>query len=173
MSDFDSKCPRCSPKVEPTAHTKLITCPACEGKVSSRAESCIHCGEPLKVAATAKPAPVGLAINDSGSGTSAAIPDEIKGFNWGACLLGPVWGVFHNSWFALLSIIPVLNFISGPICGIKGNEWAWQNRKWQSVEQFKQVQHEWVIAAKRTLWVIIVLLALYLIAAICLSIANK
>ena len=27
--------------------------------------------------------------------------------------------------------------------GIKGNEWAWRNKKWVSVEEFKQVKRSW------------------------------
>ncbi len=27
--------------------------------------------------------------------------------------------------------------------GIKGNEWAWQNKKWDSVEHFHSVQKTW------------------------------
>ena len=29
------------------------------------------------------------------------------------------------------------------ILGSKGNEWAWQNRKWESAEEFKRVQGVW------------------------------
>ena len=29
------------------------------------------------------------------------------------------------------------------VLGVKGNEWAWQNRRWESVEQFKEVQRIW------------------------------
>ena len=30
--------------------------------------------------------------------------------------------------------------------GIKGNEWAWQNKKFESVEQFHSNQKKWAIA---------------------------
>ena len=29
------------------------------------------------------------------------------------------------------------------VCGFKGNEWAWQNRRWDNVQQFKDVQRIW------------------------------
>jgi hypothetical protein len=32
------------------------------------------------------------------------------------------------------------------VLGAKGNEWAWKNKTWESVEQFKRVQRAWSIA---------------------------
>lgn len=29
------------------------------------------------------------------------------------------------------------------VLGIKGNEWAWRNNKWESVEQFISSQNKW------------------------------
>ena len=31
--------------------------------------------------------------------------------------------------------------------GLKGNEWAWKHRKWESIEHFKKVQREWAKAS--------------------------
>ena len=31
--------------------------------------------------------------------------------------------------------------------GLKGNELAWKNRKWHSIEEFKEVQKKWNKAA--------------------------
>ena len=31
------------------------------------------------------------------------------------------------------------------ILGIKGSEWAWQHRKFESIDQFKAVQKAWAI----------------------------
>ncbi|HET6457092.1 MAG TPA: hypothetical protein VFI02_22055, partial [Armatimonadota bacterium] len=44
---------------------------------------------------------------------------------------------------------------------VKGSEWAWQNRRWESVEQFKKVQRTWVIWA----WVLLAIAAAICIAA--------
>jgi serine/threonine-protein kinase len=30
------------------------------------------------------------------------------------------------------------------ILGIKGNEWAWQSKKWDSIEQFQRKQRIWL-----------------------------
>ena len=29
------------------------------------------------------------------------------------------------------------------ILGIKGRQWAWQNKKWESVEHFQKTQKKW------------------------------
>jgi hypothetical protein len=29
------------------------------------------------------------------------------------------------------------------VLGAKGNQWAWQNKKWDSVEHFKKTQRTW------------------------------
>lgn len=83
-----------------------------------------------------------------------AFPKQINKFNWGACILTPVWGIFNNTPIAcliiLIGLIPYIGWILGIIfslyCGIKGNEWAWQNKQWQSMEHFHAVQKNWAIA---------------------------
>ena len=37
--------------------------------------------------------------NDSGS-PDAVLPEELRGFNWGAFLLGPAWGIGNGIWVA-------------------------------------------------------------------------
>jgi hypothetical protein len=39
-----------------------------------------------------------------------------------------------------------VNFVMLFVLGAKGNSWAWQNRKWESVEHFKATQRKWAIA---------------------------
>lgn len=81
--------------------------------------------------------------NTSGGGPNATVPDEIKGWNWGALLLAPFWSIAHNVWIGLLCLVPYAGFIMIILLGLKGNEWAWQNRKFESIEQFKEVQRIW------------------------------
>jgi heme A synthase len=52
-----------------------------------------------------------------------------------------IWGIGNSVWIALLAII--LGLIMSIILGIKGNEWAWQNKTWNSVEHFKKTQRTW------------------------------
>lgn len=82
-----------------------------------------------------------IQTNTSGQGPSAVVPEEIKGWNWGAFWLNWIWSIGNQVWIGLLAL--VLGIIMAIILGIKGNEWAWQNRRFESVEQFKQVQAAW------------------------------
>ena len=83
-----------------------------------------------------------------------AFPKSINCYNWGACILTPIWGLFNNTPVACLAfILPFIPYIGWLLaivfsiyCGIKGNEWAWQNKQWQSMEHFHTVQKNWAIA---------------------------
>jgi hypothetical protein len=79
--------------------------------------------------------------NTSGQGATSVLPAELKGWNWGAFFLNWIWGIGNNVWIALLSF--VLGFIWAIVLGIKGNEWAWQHKKWDSIEHFKRTQRTW------------------------------
>ena len=81
--------------------------------------------------------------NTSGQGATSAVPEEIKGWNWGAFWLNWIWSIAHNVWIGLLAL--VLGLIMSIILGIKGNEWAWQNRRFESIEQFRAVQAKWAV----------------------------
>jgi len=81
--------------------------------------------------------------NTSGQGKSAIIPPEIKKWNWGAFFLSWIWGLGNNVFIALLSLIPGLNLIMSIVLGIKGNEWAWRNKRWNSIEDFLCIQKRW------------------------------
>lgn len=73
------------------------------------------------------------------------LPAEIRGWNWGAFWLNWIWGIGNQTYIALLCFVPFVNFIMMVVLGLKGNEWAWQNRQWQSVEQFKKTQKVWAM----------------------------
>lgn len=86
------------------------------------------------------------------------LPDELKGFNWGAFLLTFVWGIKHRAWITLLGIpllvvqLPMgLNLILFTVlqfyCGFKGNMWAYQQDWWMSVKDFRMTQIRWAAAA--------------------------
>lgn len=83
--------------------------------------------------------------NDSGTGATAVLPEELKGFNWGAFLLNWIWAIGHSTWLGLIALVPYVGFIMAIVLGFKGNEWAWQNRKWDSVEHFKATQKVWTL----------------------------
>lgn len=85
--------------------------------------------------------------NTSGMGKDSVIPDEVKGWSWGGFCLNWFWAIFNNTWIGLLVFTPYIGFIMCFILGIKGREWAWRNKKWQSIEHFNSVQRKWSIAA--------------------------
>ncbi|HLC89852.1 MAG TPA: hypothetical protein VJG65_02735 [Patescibacteria group bacterium] len=85
----------------------------------------------------------GVFDDRSGNGKNSIVPEEIKGWNWGAAGLTWIWGVWHGVWISLLSIIPLINIIMVIVLGLKGNEWAWRSQKWESIEKFNASQNKW------------------------------
>lgn len=89
-------------------------------------------------------------LNNSGCGdpfnSNIPVPDEIKGWNWGAFLLSNFWPITNHVWVGLFSWTPQLGWLMAFLLGAKGNEWAWKSRQWRSIEQFKAHQRGWAIA---------------------------
>jgi hypothetical protein len=116
-------------------------------------------------ASASKPEPVFVSTGSNTSGqASATLPPELKGFNWGAFFLTWIWGIGNGVWISFLALI--LGIIWSIVLGIKGNEWAWQHKKWNSVEHFKKTQKIWskwgvglfiVGIAITILWIIVAL----------------
>lgn len=128
---------------------EMISCPACGEQILKTAKKCKHCGEWLDGSNQQ------VASNVSAA-TKEALPEEYKRFNWGAFLATWIWGVVHKSYLTLLifaacliSWIPVVGWFAPlGLCiwfGIKGNEWAWQNKEWKSLEEFNEVQRKWAM----------------------------
>lgn len=98
--------------------------------------------------------------NTSGQGSTAVVPAEIKGWSWPAFLMSWIWSIGNQTYIGLLALVPYAGFVMSIVLGIKGNEWAWQNRRWESVEQFKATQKVW------TIWgVILFVLSMFLVFA--------
>lgn len=72
-------------------------------------------------------------------------PEELNKWNWGAFFLNWIWAIGNGTWIGLLALISPISLIVAIILGIKGNEWAWQNRKFDGVDQFKEVQKKWAV----------------------------
>jgi len=126
------------------ANIKLVPCPACKTTVSAQAIACPRCGQPLgsRVAGASSRA---ANVNDSGGGALSALPIGLRGFNWGAFLFGPIWAIFNNAWIGLLAFVPGVSLIVCIVLGVKGNEWAWQNKRWDSIEHFFGTQKNWAL----------------------------
>jgi hypothetical protein len=84
--------------------------------------------------------------NTSGQGFAASAPEEIKEWNWGAFFLTWIWGIGNKVWLALIALapLPFVGLVMGIILGIKGNEWAWQSKKWDTIEEFRHRQRIWM-----------------------------
>ncbi|MEO8102585.1 MAG: cytochrome c oxidase assembly factor Coa1 family protein [Betaproteobacteria bacterium] len=81
--------------------------------------------------------------NTSGLGKTADVPAEIDKWNWGAFLLNWIWGIGNNTFIALLMFVPLVNLVMMFVLGAKGSAWAWRNKKWQSLEEFRHIQRQW------------------------------
>ena len=79
----------------------------------------------------------------SDSQVESSIPPELDHWNWGAFLLNWIWGIGNKTYIALLTLVPFVGFIMLFVLGVKGSQWAWRNRRWDNVEQFKRVQRTW------------------------------
>lgn len=90
--------------------------------------------------------PVSSTGNTSGQGSGAAVPVEVKGWGWSPFLWSWIWAIGNNVWIGLLALVPYVGFIMTIVLGIKGREWAWQSKHWDSVEQFNETQRKWVKA---------------------------
>ena len=81
--------------------------------------------------------------NTSGMGRDAEIPEGVKGWSWGAFMFNWIWALSNRTWIGLFALLPYVGFLMAVALGIKGREWAWRNKKWESVEHFQRVQRRW------------------------------
>ena len=89
-------------------------------------------------------------------------PLDLSKWSWGAFVLSWIWGFFNGCWwmflvkigFFLLNallwwvpfvviIVTIADLCVSVLFGLKGTEWAWNNRSWNSAASFKQVQDTW------------------------------
>ncbi|MFH7029795.1 MAG: serine/threonine protein kinase [Heteroscytonema crispum UTEX LB 1556] len=88
-------------------------------------------------------------VNNSGCGINnltEEVPEEIKGWNWGAFLIPWLWVFTNKVWGGLFVFMPQIGWVMTIALGAKGNEWAWRSRRWRSIEHFKEHQRGWAIA---------------------------
>lgn len=87
--------------------------------------------------------PTGTTGTVSSAGVNGPFPAELNTWNWGAFFLTWIWAIGNSVWIGLLALIGPIALIMAIVLGIKGNEWAWKSRKFDGVQQFKQVQAAW------------------------------
>ncbi len=101
---------------------------------------------PAAPAATSPPAAAVAPTQPSAPTTAApagAEEAELAKWNWGAFLLGPIWGIGHGVWRSFLTFVPIYGLYEWVMLGINGNRWAWEKRKWDSIESFRKTQRKW------------------------------
>ena len=84
---------------------------------------------------------------------------ELKKWNWGAFLLTFVWGLGNGVMRSFLVFVPFYGLYEWFMLGVHGNRWAWEKRRWESLEKFHQSQRSW---AK---WGIVVAIIVFFIVA--------
>lgn len=122
------------------------------------------------IASEIPPVPVATPVtseNTSGMGDQGAVPEEVKGWSWAGFLWTWIWAIGNKTWIGLLALIGPVSFIIAIILGVKGREWAWKNKKWKSVEDFKKTQRGWVK------WWLIIVLPLTVISILGIRVLTK
>ncbi|MDQ2730200.1 MAG: hypothetical protein M3Y56_00955 [Armatimonadota bacterium] len=121
---------------------------------------CAECGLPRSAAMDTCPYCGRVLVNNSGH--NAPVPVEVaSGWNWGAFFLPVPWSIAHENWFGLLALVPGLNLVMMFVLGARGNELAWERRRFHSVEHFLEVQRTWrnwsigAMAVFAALWVML------------------
>ena len=104
-----------------------------------------------------------------------SVPQEIKGWNWGAFMHNCMWGIGNTTYLPLLRLIPIFNIVWIFVVGFKGNEWAWQKNNYKDVETFKAVQSTWNRAGLVGFIITIVFILIYIffIGALIASISSE
>jgi hypothetical protein len=119
-------------------------CNQCNKEIVALAAFCPFCGN-TQVAASRVSLAKSTSQVDATPLDSNVIPDGIKGWSWGAFTFNWIWAIGNRTWIGLLALIPYVGFIMAIVLGFKGREWAWKNKKWDSVEHFNRVQKIWSI----------------------------
>ena len=71
------------------------------------------------------------------------VPDEVRGFSWGAFLCGPLWGFPYRVWASILAWLPGIGALVWLWMGFNGRELAWRARDWESPQAFLQSERRW------------------------------
>lgn len=126
MADSTKKCPYCAELILQNA----TFCSICKTSLTENHSNRVPC---IDYTNTTK-----CISNDE-------TPQNIKQWNWGAFWLSWIWGIGNKSFKTFFALIPYFGFIWMFVCGAKGNEWAWENKKWASVEDYNNTQRKWAI----------------------------
>lgn len=100
------------------------------------------------------------------SGMKGEVPAELQGgWNWGAFWFSWLWLMNHGlvAWgvgLLVLSFIPYISILSlgaAIYLGVSGNKLGWQNRRFDSIDDFRACQRKWAM------WILYLLIPMVLI----------
>lgn len=143
--------------LEKTNETKQ--CPYCAELIPKNSTYCNVCKTSLNNIYSNNSAQIKPANNQFND----EIPNNLKQWNWGAFWLTWIWGIGNKSWLTFWALIPYFGIIWMFVCGSKGNEWAWKNKSWTSIEEFTQVQRKWTIIGNILAATLIILITIVII----------
>lgn len=154
------KCKHCGEFLNNNANqtNNMKKCPYCAELISVDTQYCNFCESDLtkiKQNNTPQIEYFKFIIQDNERNKDINIK-EIKKWNWGAFWLPWIWGIANKSYLALFAFIPYFNIIWQFVCGYKGNEWAWKNKNWESIETFHKLQKKWAIVSSIIIGLIII-----------------
>lgn len=78
-----------------------------------------------------------------GKVTGEMLQDKVKRFNWGAFWGTWIWGLFNKVYITLWALplyFTPAGFCASLVCGIKGNEWAYEKSQTKNLEEFHKGQ---------------------------------
>lgn len=179
-------CPFCQSVIKPSV--PVVICPACgiphhqdcwgqNGGCTTFGCTGNHVRQPQSVSGFAPPVNTewgnqygGYSENNLNAHLPASIPEELKGWNWGAFAFPLIWAISMNrlGW-ALCSLVPYLGRFTSFYLGYKGNELAWTSRRWQSAQQFKDTQDVWHGWGKG---ILIFTIIISFLGIICIAVAD-
>ncbi|MCE5240019.1 hypothetical protein LLH23_16280 [bacterium] len=126
---------------------------------------------PPTYAAPMAPAYAPASDGNTSGNPAMPVPPEVEqmGWSWGGFGLNWIWGIGNKVWIALLALIPCVNIGIAIWLGIAGHKLAWQNRHFDSMQQYKETMKAW------NMWGIIIFLvsiALNILSAIIQAMAK-
>ena len=116
-------------------------CIKCGEKLQPEAIFCGNCGHELDKIASEP------AVAAEHGTRQDILPEEFRKWNWGAFTFTFIWGFGNRTYSALWCFVPVVGLVMPFILGAKGNEWAWKNKQWESLDVFIRAQKTWAKAA--------------------------
>lgn len=155
MSDLDTECARCK-RQGPPAQAKAPETPAAPPAKAGPPPAMSQAGPPIPIAPAAPAAPpprksqfpfdsVTSKADTNNSGTREEPPAEVGelGWCWGAFGVPWIWGIGNRVWIALVVFVPYIGPFFAFYLGAVGHRLAWQNRRFESFDQYRDTMRTW------------------------------